>query len=61
MAFQLGSKSGWWRRRALVVGAVNLAGNGIGGEVTSSKADVGGIPRLVVDVATGFVIMGLVA
>ena len=29
----------------MVGGAVNLAGNGIGGTVTSSKAVVGGIPE----------------
>ena len=39
----------------MVGGAVNLAGNGIGGTVTSSKAVVGGIPIAVVDVAAGLV------
>lgn len=37
----------------MIGGAVNLAGSGVGGTVMSSKVDVGGIPRAVVDVVAG--------
>ena len=39
----------------MIGGAVNLAGGGLGGVVTSRQAVVGGVPWVVVDVVAGLV------